>query len=77
MDGFAEKFLHAGAGAFIGSLWEVGDATALRFATEAYQMLMDGRTLGEAVTELRGRIRDGDPTWLAYAVYGHPEARLT
>ena len=76
LDGFAEKFLRAGAGAFIGSLWEVGDRTALRFAAELYQMLEDDRSLGQAVTELRGRVRDGDPTWLAYAVYGHPEAKL-
>ena len=76
LDGFAERFLRAGAGAFIGSLWEVGDRTALRFAAELYQMLADDRSLGEAVTELRGRVVDGDPTWLAYAVYGHPEAKL-
>ena len=76
LDGFAERFLRAGAGAFIGSLWEVGDHTALRFATELYQMLKDDRTLGQAVTDLRGRVKDGDLTWLAYAVYGHPEARL-
>ena len=76
VDGFAERFLHAGAGAFIGSLWEVGDLTALRFAQELYGMLTEGRTLGEAVTDLRRRVKNGDPTWLAYAVYGHPAARL-
>jgi hypothetical protein len=76
LDGFAQKFLLAGAGAFIGSLWEVSDRTALRFATELYQMMQDGKTLGEAVTALRGKVEKGDPTWLAYAVYGHPEARF-
>lgn len=76
LDGFAERFLRAGAGAFIGSLWEVGDSTALRFATELYRMMTDGKTLGDAITDLRGRVKNGDLTWLAYAVYGHPEARL-
>lgn len=75
-DSFAEKFIHAGAGAFIGSLWEVRDGTAPSFAIEMYQMLKDGHTLGSAVTELRRRVQDGDPTWLAYAVYGHPQAKL-
>jgi hypothetical protein len=76
-DGFAERFLHAGAGAFIGSLWEVADLSALSFATTLYQMLgKDNLTLGQAVSDLRLRAKDGDLTWLAYAVYGHPEARL-
>src|SRR6185437_10753448 len=78
-DGFAERFLRAGAGAFIGSLWEVGDLTALSFATNLYQQMLgkDHPTLGQAVSDLRLRAKDGDLTWLAYAVYGHPEARLT
>lgn len=39
-------------------------------------MMTDGKTLGDAITDLRGRVKNGDLTWLAYAVYGHPEARL-
>jgi len=38
--------------------------------------VLKGKTLGEAVTALRGKVEKGDPTWLAYAVYGHPEARF-
>jgi hypothetical protein len=85
-DGFAEKFVRAGAGAFIGSMWEVRDVTASEFAVSLYRLMTDDReprSLGQAVTELRNRISEGadgdggDPTWLAYAVYGHPEARFT
>ena len=40
---------------------------------------MGGQTLGEAVTAARQAIsrKTGDPTWLAYAVYGDPLARMT
>jgi CHAT domain len=76
LDSFAERFIQAKAGAFIGSLWEVRDRTAAEFATELYQSLLQEHTLGQAVTDLRKRARDGDPSWLAYAVYGDPRARL-
>ena len=36
LDGWASKFLEAGAGAFIGSLWAVSDGTAREFAEEFY-----------------------------------------
>jgi CHAT domain-containing protein len=77
IDSFAELFLRANAGAFIGSLWELRDGTALEFARQLYTSLLSGQELGKAVTELRRNAReDGDPTWLAYAVYGHPQAKM-
>ena len=77
LDNFADGFLKAGAGAFIGSLWEVRDGTASEFAQELYAKLNADVTLGDAVAELRGKVtKRGDPTWLAYAVYGHPQAKL-
>ena len=69
-------FMRANAGAFIGSLWEIRDGTAPEFAEELYTRLLAGQELGYAVTELRKNAADGDPTWLAYAVYGHPQARM-
>ena len=41
LDGWASKFLEAGAGAFIGSLWAVSDGTAREFAQELYGQLQD------------------------------------
>jgi hypothetical protein len=78
LDGWAEAFLQAGAAAFIGSLWAVGDRTARKFAELFYQSLKRGDTLGEATMSARRTIaeRGGDPTWLAYAVYGNPRARI-
>jgi transcriptional regulator with XRE-family HTH domain len=78
LDGWARKFLEAGAGAFIGSLWAVRDSTALDFADELYRNLRKGTPLGEAVRGARLAAADepGDPTWLAYTVYGDPRATL-
>jgi hypothetical protein len=36
VDGWASRFLEAGAAAFIGSLWAVSDGTAREFAQELY-----------------------------------------
>jgi hypothetical protein len=78
LDGWARKFLDAGAGAFIGSLWAVRDRTAREFASELYRSLQAGNALGQAVMQARraAATEPGDPTWLAYAVYGDPRATL-
>ena len=78
LDGWADKFLRAGAAAFIGSLWEVCDGTAREFAQELYRHLVAGEPLGKAVMAARRAVaaEPGDPTWLAYAVYGDPQARI-
>lgn len=78
--GWAPQFLRAGAGAFVGSLWPVRSDSALAFADFFYGSLVHLRaTLGEASLLARRAVRDhagGDPTWLAYAVYGSPAARV-
>lgn len=78
LDGWARKFLEAGAAAFIGSLWAVRDTTARDFAGNLYRELQSGAALGEAVQRARlaAASEPGDPTWLAYAVYGDPRATL-
>ena len=76
VEGWAASFLRAGAGAFIGSLWEVVDTSASTYAQEFYRAALAGRTLGEAARQARDAIRSnpGDPTWLAYTLYGDPAA---
>lgn len=76
--GWAKSFLTAGAGAFIGSLWEVRDSSASQFAEEFYQALSCGISLGDAMKQARTAIQNepGDPTWLAYTLYGNPMATL-
>ena len=78
VEGWAAKFLQAGAGAFIGSLWEVVDTSASTYAQQFYQAALTGHTLGEAARQACNAIRDnpGDPTWLAYTVYADPNATL-
>jgi hypothetical protein len=77
--GWAPRFLGAGAGAFIGSLWEVRDVSARRFAEAFYTAASKGGDLRGAVQAGRTAIarEAGDPTWLAYAVYGDPNATFT
>ena len=78
VEGWAASFLRAGAGAFIGSLWEVVDTSASTYAQEFYRAALGGHTLSESARQARDAIRDnpGDPTWLAYTFYGDPAATM-
>jgi CHAT domain len=77
LDGWASKFLEAGAAAFIGTLWAVSDGAAREFAQELYSQLQAGSSLGEAVMRARQAAHQpDDPTWLAYTAYGNPRATL-
>jgi hypothetical protein len=79
LDGWATKFLEAGAAAFIGSLWAVSDGAAREFAEEFYSQLQAGAPLGHAVMQARqaAASQPDDPTWLAYTVYGDPRAKVS
>ena len=79
LDGWASKFLEAGAAAFVGTQWAVSDGTAREFAQELYRQLEDGRPLGPAVMQARqvAASQLDDPTWLAYTVYGDPRATVS
>lgn len=83
MGGFADAFVRAGAGAFVGTHWSVGDGPARAFVAAFYKAFVasGGRkrvTLSDAVTRARRAARqEGDATWLAYVVYGHPYAVMT
>jgi len=79
MMGWAQQFLAAGAGAFVGTLWAVRSQSAGVFAEAFYSALTDGASLGEAGQRARAETGQdhGDPTWLAYSVYGDPSAAAT
>lgn len=75
LGGFAQAFLSAGAGVFAGALWNLGDHAASSFAQRFYTELHAGANLSQATMRARESARaDGDASWLAYAVYGHPLA---
>jgi hypothetical protein len=80
MGGWANSFLATGAGAFIGTLWEVRDETAALFAEKLYeQLLVAKQPFGVALKEARKCVKaaaPGDPTWLAYSFYGDADARV-
>ena len=78
LDGWATKFIEAGAAVFIGSLWAVRDTTGREFASELYSHLQAGFSLGKALLCARraAASQPGDPTWLAYTVYGDPGATV-
>lgn len=79
LGGWAQQFVRAGASAFIGTQWEAHDALAAEFAVALYEALWSGQTLGQAAHTARQAIKQRDaanPTWLAYAVYGHPNLRV-
>ena len=76
--GFAPAFITAGAGVVVGSAWSIGDAPAYGFIKTFYESFLGKTkavTLAEATAAARRKAReDGDATWLAYVVYGHPQA---
>ena len=78
LGGWVNRLVGSGAGLFVGPLWTVTDSSAQLFAVRFYERLLAGDRVGEALHAARGQIRElGDPTWLAYSAYAHPNARLT
>lgn len=78
MGGLASAFINAGAGAFIGSHWELKDTQASAFSEEVYRHLLAGMEIGEAVRTARLALRErfpGGHGWLMYTVFAHPLAR--
>ena len=77
LGGWADRLIGAGAGLFIAPLWTVEGSLALRFAETFYGGVLEGQTVAAAALQARLAARqDGDPTWLAYSVYAHPNARV-
>lgn len=72
-----ERFLQAGVGAIIATQWPVSSAKCGQFAESFYRAWGSNRPLAIAAAEAREAIRtDGDPSWMAFVVYGIPGARL-
>jgi hypothetical protein len=77
LGGWAGRLVAMGAGLFLGTLWTVADRAALGFARIFYDRLESHATVAEALRSARLALHaTGDPGWLAYSVYGHPNARV-
>ncbi|MFN8466409.1 MAG: hypothetical protein U0X20_12700 [Caldilineaceae bacterium] len=72
----ANWLVGAGAGIFLAPLWTVRDDLGLASSEAFYDELLYGKTVAEAMGAGRQTAnREGDPTWLAYSMYAHPNAR--
>jgi hypothetical protein len=75
--GWAQRLVSCGAGMFLGPLWAVEDESAFRIAQSFYTLLLEGMTVAEAVRAARRAAHEaGNPTWLAYSLYAHPNAKI-
>jgi len=74
----AVKFMKEGAQAVVAASWAIDDNDALLFAQTFYDIMLQGRTFGEAVKEARRSIyRPGSNTWAAFQCYGDPGFSLS
>lgn len=76
IESLVTAFTSAGAGTVIACQWPVRDCHAKAFSTAFYQAFLSGASLGRAMRVAREKASDpSDPSWLAYAAFGHPCAR--
>ena len=79
MISLSRAFLHAGAAATVATLWNVSDWVGPAFAARLYDGLLDGDSLGTALTSAKRALRDaGAPPrdWAAYVLAGPPAGRV-
>jgi hypothetical protein len=79
VEGWVNAFIKAGASFFIGTSWNVSEDSVYSFTEYLFEELSNENsngkkiTIGEAVRNARIKSRsEGDPSWLAYQLYGHP-----
>ncbi len=73
--GFAGNCIESGWSGVVAPYWPVYDPSASAFSVSFYRKLKSGRSIGEALQELRAENAD-DPTAMSYAYFGDPFARL-
>jgi CHAT domain len=73
--GFASNFVMNGCSGVIAPLWPINDYRSMEFALSLYSKLKLGRSIGEALQELREE-NEKDPTFYAYTYFGDPWVRL-
>jgi CHAT domain-containing protein len=79
--GWADTFCDVGCAGFIGPYWAVDDEVAREAALRFYDGLAAGRTVGEAIRDVRRAFDEPGPfhhhpTWLAYSLHCQPNIRI-
>ena len=80
--GIIDTLVDAGCTGCVGALWNIRDEAAPLVAREFYSRTLDEKepaSVGEALMEIRRKVKDGPPydaTYLAYVYYGHPGLKL-
>ena len=74
MGGFAANCLKSGWSGVIAPYWPINDESARDFSASLYKKLKLGRSIGEAIQELRVE-HPNDPTFQAYSYIGDPWTR--
>lgn len=70
----ASAFIRGGVANFLGTYWPVGDAPAKKFAETFYPLLVQGRTIGDAVLAGRRAVEaTASVDWADYLLYGNPD----
>jgi CHAT domain-containing protein len=70
----ASAFIRGGAANFLGTYWPVDDAAAKTFAQTFYPLLVQGRTIGDAVLAGRRAVKAAASVdWADYLLYGNPD----
>ncbi len=72
----AQAFLFAGVRHYIGSIRKIEDSASLAFASEFYDNLIKGRSIGECMRlgrlKLKQEYGPRDSFWASYLLYGDP-----
>jgi hypothetical protein len=80
LGGWPSQFIQARAGAFIGTMWEIDDLLAVKFAKSFYtKLIRDKYNIAVAFRSARDDIREAMPhnsSWLAYVLYADPYAQM-
>jgi hypothetical protein len=75
--GFANSFLRMGAAGVVAPLWSIDDTVAEKACKIFYRKVLAGKTIGEAMQNLRSQaFRLGVETYASYCYYGDPGARV-
>lgn len=79
--GLAKSFLHAGAGNYIGTNWNIPDSQGVvEFVLDFYRYIFEEKTVGDALYYAKKNLREKSPVkeivWASYTLYGNPATRI-